>query len=405
MKSVAFFSMLADGHLRRLLPLIAGVAARGWSAQVFTHRRFESEVRAAGGQLVDLFGRYPLDAADAESFPMALRSVAYAGHYATAVQRDLEALRPALVVYDTFAMLGRVVAARMGLPYVNVCAGHNVEPVRFQRILAADPRVLVSDRCLQAVETLRTQLGVADASPFSYVSGLSPYLNVYGEPPEFLTASERLTFEPVGFFGSLPSAAEIARRAMLPHPPAFTGGPSVFRLYVSFGTVVWRSYPAEALAALEVIAAAVSRRPDFEAIMSLGGAAVPADSARKLEASNVTVTASVPQWSVLAEADAFITHHGLNSTHEAIYQRVPMLSCPFFWDQPALAAKCQEFGVAMPLAAVPRQTLTVDTVHSALDRLVGGMDLLRAGLEVARGHELRVITGRDAVLDRMIALA
>ncbi len=397
--------MLADGHLRRLLPLIAGVVARGWTAHVFTDRRFESEVRAAGGQLVDLFGKYPQDAADAESFPIALRSVAYAGHYAAVVQRNLELLRPALVVYDTFAMVGRVVAARMGLPYVNVCAGHNVEPGRFQRILAADPRVVVSTRCLEAVEILRTHLGVADASPFSYVSGLSPHLNIYGEPPEFLTASERHIFEPVGFYGSLPAAEEIARRARLTHPPVFKGEPSAFRLYVSFGTVVWRSYAAEALAALEAIAAAVRRRPGVQVIMSLGGATVEAERVRKLQAGNVTVTDFVPQWAVLAEANAFITHHGLNSTHEAIFNRVPMLSYPFFWDQPALAAKCQAFGIAMPLAATPREAITADTVHSALDRLIGGMDVLRARLEVVRGHELRVMAGREAVLNRMLALA
>ena len=278
-------------------------------------------------------------------------------------------------------------------------------PCASQKLLAADPRVRVSSRCLEAVEILRTQLGVADASPFSYVSGLSPHLNIYGEPPEFLTALERRVFEPVEFFGSLPAVAEIARRARLPRPRVFKGGRSVFRLYASFGTVVWRSYAAEALAALEAIAVGVSRRPGLEVIMSLGGATVPAESVRKLQTGNVTVTEFVPQWAVLAEADAFITHHGLNSTHEAIFHRVPMLSCPFFWDQPDLAAKCQAFGVAMPLATTPREAITADTVHSALDRLVGGMELLRAGLEVVRDHELRVMAGRDAVLDRMLALA
>ena len=54
------------------------------------------------------------------------------------------------------------------------------------------------------------------------------------------------------------------------------------------------------------------------------------------------------QWAVLGETDLFVTHHGLNSTHEAIFNRVPMLSYPFFWDQPGLAAKCQAFGIARP---------------------------------------------------------
>jgi UDP:flavonoid glycosyltransferase YjiC (YdhE family) len=248
MTSVAFVSMLAEGHLRRLLPLVSGVAARGVAAHVLTHGRF-----------VDLFGPYPLEDADPVSFPIAMRSVAYAARYVEDVERELEALRASLVVYDTFAMVGRLAATRMGLPYVNVCAGHNVDPPRFQQILASDPRVSVSRECLEAVERLRARYGVPDASPYSYVDGVSPYLNVYCEPPEYLRGEERAVFEPVAFFGSLPSPEEIAARDRARAPSLF-GGDAALRVYVCFGTAVWRSYPSEALAALDAIAEALSRR-------------------------------------------------------------------------------------------------------------------------------------------------
>ncbi len=403
MKKIAFFSMLADGHLRRLLPLVSGLSARGVAAHVFTHRRFEREISAAGGTFVDLFGKYPLAAADAVSFPIAMRSVGYAAHYVLEIQRELEALGVSLVVYDTFAMIGRVAAARMGVPHVNLCAGHNVDPDRFQRILAADPRVVVSRQCRRAVELLRDRYGVANASPFSYVAGLSPFLNVYSEPPEYLTVAERAIFEPVAFFGSLPAAEEIAARNRADLPACF-GGDATLKVYISFGTVVWRSYATEALAALNTIADALSRHPRAHGVISLGGTALDAATLRPLARPNVTIHDSVDQWAILREADVFITHHGLNSTHEAIYHGVPMISCPFFWDQPALAAKCQAFGLAVPLAGAARGAVTEQQVHAALATLHERRDPLRAALTAAKNYELQVIAARPDVLERILAL-
>jgi UDP:flavonoid glycosyltransferase YjiC (YdhE family) len=168
--------MPEPGHFQRMRSLIAGIAALGIRAHVFTHRDFREYVERAGGAFTDLFARYP--PADTTSLPVPCRHVSYAGHHADAIRRDLEALRVSLVVYDTFAVVGHVVARLLGVPYVNVCAGHDVEPRRFVGMLEEDPRVRIAPECHAAVETLRTRHGIADASPFSYVTALSPHLNV-----------------------------------------------------------------------------------------------------------------------------------------------------------------------------------------------------------------------------------
>jgi UDP:flavonoid glycosyltransferase YjiC (YdhE family) len=211
-------------------------------------------------------------------------------------------------------------------------------------------------------------------------------------------------FEPVAFFGSLPSAQEVAARNGKQTPSAF-GRAATLRVYVSFGTVVWRSYAAEAFAALESNAAAHSRDPGTRATISLGGAELSAAELRTLRRPNVSVNRFVDQWAILRDADVFITHHGLNSTHEAIFLGVPMISYPFFWDQPSLAAKCREFGLSTPLAESPRAAVTEAQVQAALAAIQAGRDSLRAGLAVARDYELSVMAGRDAVLDRILALA
>jgi hypothetical protein len=99
-----------------------------------------------------------------------------------------------------------------------------------------------------------------------------------------------------------------------------------------------------------------------------------------------------------------ITHHGLNSTHEAIFHRVPMISYPFFWDQPALAARCQAFGLAVPLVAGQREPFGEIDVHAALDRLSAGEGAMQSALARAREWELAVMANRPAVLRQLVDL-
>jgi UDP:flavonoid glycosyltransferase YjiC (YdhE family) len=396
----AVFAMPETGHFQRLRHLVADLARHGIDPHVFTDRRFEAEVRRAGGTFVDLFAAYPLEAADRESVPVPCRYVSFAAVYADAIAADIERLAPALVIYDTFAVVGHVVGRLLGLPYVNVCAGHNVDPGRVVAQLEADPRVSISPACQRAVGTLRERYGLSDASPFSYVSGLSPFLNLYCEPPAFLGAAERRKFEPLAFYGSLPSLETIAAAESGADRSVFGPGTGP-RVYVSFGTVVWRYWTAEAVEALRTISAALSDIPEARVLISLGGAAPGAGAIRALERPNVSVAGYVDQWQVLREADVFVTHQGLNSTHEAIFNRVPMLSYPFFWDQPALAETCRRLGLAIPLTNLPRGPLQEEKVRAALSELSRRGPASDAALAAARDQEIEVIANRDDVLRRV----
>src|SRR5438874_9661415 len=157
--AVAVFCMGEEGHFQRLRPLISGLASRGIRTHVFTDRRFENHVAAVGGDFADLFAGRPLDAADAESQPFPCRFVSFAGSFAQEIIAEVMTVSPSLVIYDAFSVIGRVVATQLGLPHVNVCAGHNVEPARFADTLRTDPRVDVSPSCDRAVSVLRERYG------------------------------------------------------------------------------------------------------------------------------------------------------------------------------------------------------------------------------------------------------
>jgi MGT family glycosyltransferase len=402
---VAVFAMIERGHFQRLRPLIAGLVDLGVPVHVFTDARFREDAEAAGGTFVDLFAKYPIEGADDASIPLPCRAVSFAGAYADQLIDDLRRLEPSLVVYDTFAVIGHVAARALGIPYVNVCAGHNADPAETVPALEADPRVDLSPACLDAVETLRTRHGLEDASPFSYMAGISPHLNLYCEPPAFLTEDERRPFEPMAFFGSLPTVDELDAHDRDEGQSPFGAGPAGLRIYVSFGTIVWRYWAAEALDALATIAEAFAARDDVRALVSLGGADVAAESIQAIAKPNVAVERWVDQWRVLQDADAFVTHHGLNSTHEAIYNEVPMISYPFTSDQPGMAERCRELGLAVPLVGAPRETVTTAAVESALASLSAKAGAMRPRLAEAREWERQVISGREAVLERITALA
>ena len=393
------FCMPGRGHFRRVLPLVAGLVEAGVPTHVFAERIFAAEVDGVGGRFVDLFAGRPMDAADARSIPIPSRYVSFAGHYADSVTREAAALRPAVVIHDTFAVIGWAVANHLGVPRVNVCAGHNAAPEPTLAALREDPRVAIDPACHEAVRALRERHGIADASPFSYVTALSPDLNICCEPPQFLREADRAPFEPLVFFGSL-SAADVTST---PDGPALFAGDAAARVYVSFGTVIWSYYEAQALGALTAIADAVAVLDDTTALISLGGSDRSGHTAR-LARPNVRVEPYVDQRRALRDATLFITHHGLNSTHEAILQRVPMLSYPFFGDQPAMATRCQELGLALPLAAAPRAAITIDTVIAAMARAVDERARFAARLDEARDWELATIRARPAVIARILEL-
>ena len=401
----AVFCMPERGHLNRLLPVVAGLARCGATVLVFTDAAYREPVERAGGRLIDLFHHYPLDEADATSRPIPSRYVSFAARYAAPLIEEVARLRPSVIVYDTFAVIGFLLGRQLGLPYVNMCVGHSMTPARALASLERDPRVAISKACHRAVDALRDRWGMPEAGPFSYFTSVSPFLNVYCEPPEFLRPEDRAAFEPIAFLGSLPPPEMGGPRPEPGEPLPDRRGDGVLRAYVSFGTVVWRYYEAVALQALGTLSDVLGTLEHAETVISLGGHALRPEARASLGRKNVRVADYVEQWHVLRDASLFVTHHGLNSTHEAIYHRVPMISYPFSASQQRLAARCQEFGLAIPLVDEPRDTVSPSAARAAFARLDEQAAGMETSLARARTWEIEVMDGRDAVIRRILELA
>lgn len=81
----------------------------------------------------------------------------------------------------------------------------------------------------------------------------------------------------------------------------------------------------------------------WHVVMSTGEHVDPASTGRI--PANMEISAHVPQQAVLARADAFVTHAGMNSVMEALYHEVPMLAAPQVHEQSVNAGRVTELGL------------------------------------------------------------
>jgi MGT family glycosyltransferase len=87
---------------------------------------------------------------------------------------------------------------------------------------------------------------------------------------------------------------------------------------------------------------------------------------------NFIVRPFVPQLDVLAHADAFITHGGMNSAHESLCAGVPMVLIPQQAEQAMVAQRIHDVGAGVAL--MPKDTFgdaTPQQVSAALEQILG----------------------------------
>jgi len=397
-RTIVAFSDPTSGTFRCMLPTLSALASAGHDVHLFGHASQKAWTERAGVHFVDMYGRHSLDAADDITVPVISRYVTFAAVYAEAVTTEVAALGPDVIVYETFAVIAPLVARRLGVPYVNVVPNPltipSVKPV-FEQF----PGKVISDACKDAVARLRNEHGITNAHPFLWLDGVSPHLNVYCEPEEYLEQSRQAEIQPLAFAGCLAPELLPATGAS-----AFAPRDGRTRVYASFGTFIWVYFAEVAVAALEAIAASCAELP-VDLLITLGGFDLEGRARQRLEGhTGVTVVDFADQWSALGESDVFITHHGVNSTHEGIYRECPMISYPFFGDQPMLAARCQELGLATPLAPEMLAPVEPDALGAALERIAADNEGFAERLAGARQWEQRTCDGRSDVVARIVSL-
>jgi MGT family glycosyltransferase len=154
---------------------------------------------------------------------------------------------------------------------------------------------------------------------------------------------------------------------------AFNERPEFFRMCLqAFGDGVWQ------------VAMAVGDRVDAGTLGPL-----PA---------NVEVRPYFPQLAVLRRAAVFVSHAGMNSTMEALYDAVPLVTVPQMPEQEANARRVEELGLGRRLDPL---ALTPERLRAAVDEVTAD-EGIRANLAAMR-TSIRGAGGSVAAADAIEA--
>lgn len=252
---------------------------------------------------------------------------------------------------DQMEAAGGLVAEGLGLPYVSVACALPVN--REARLpLAVMPFAYATDERSQQI---------FEGSRKVYDWLMSPLGKVLRE------ASRRLAIEPrTGLHECLSPYAQISQT--IPgfdfprqHPPANFHAVGPLRMppcdqvgewpidparpfiFASLGTLQGSRY-----AMFKHIAAA-SRQLNAQLLVAHCGGLDARQVKRLINGGATWVTDFAPQQWALQNADAVVTHGGLNTVMDAVVARTPMLVMPIAFDQPGVAARVTHAGIGLQL--------------------------------------------------------
>jgi zeaxanthin glucosyltransferase len=368
------------GHLNPLIALAHELAGRGHGVTFFGKPRSESLVRQAGFDFVPL----ATDASAPEQCGVSqpgmwaeialLRSRLHRmqAEIETYLDRTVQAVATAgatALLVDEIALSGPSVAQVLGIPYfiVSTSVPHrfgwrNTSWLTGYRI--ADSAWSWLESVFLELSVLRTRGPVrATIDQFRAAAGLGsmrriqhdyPCLAHIAQWPRCLDDSQRRA--PPDFFYAGPFVdGSLRMRVDFPWE-RLDGRPLI---YASLGTTS-RIRPA----ILRMIAQACSSF-DAQLVISTGGHSLPGEF-ESLPGDPVIVC-YVPQLELLERADLVITHAGLNTVLETLMAGKPMVAIPLAFDQPAVAARLRQLGVAEVL---PVMRLSSQRIRRAVEKVL-----------------------------------
>ena len=345
---IAWFCIPAHGHTNPTLGVVRALTEAGHRVFYFSFEMFREKIERAGAVFIPCDG-YDFEMEDKENADRVGKDKVFATELLVSstlaldemTTRMVGEIAPDLIVSDSVAFWGKLVAMKHALPYV--CS---TTTFAFNRYSAAYMKESPWDiaKMLLAMPRINRQLKRLREKGYPVKSLLEIVQNdndtdtiVYTSKyfqPRSETFSDRYHF--IG-----PSIRPISA------PVEKTAEKTV---YISMGTINQnREFYRNCIHALG--------QTDWQVILSMGTNTEHFENLPE----NIQLYESVDQMAVLSIADAFVTHCGMNSASEGLYFRVPLVLFPQTPEQGAVAKRAEELG-----AGVMLKSISEDDVMQAL---------------------------------------
>lgn len=379
MKKVAMFCIPAHGHTNPMLPVAHALVARGHQVRFYSFEPFRQKIERTGAAFVPCDRFLPALTEDEtqrlkkiSTTEMSLQDFRITCNMTEFLEQEMQTFAPDVIYTDSVCFWGKLTAQKFDIPMVvstSTFAFNQLSSTYLKSGAAEKADQIFGLPKLNAALKKMQSLGYRTKSALSLVmndnrtdtvvytsQGFQPYGNTFSNHYAFVGPSVFST-----------SAPDKARERPL--------------MYISMGTVI-------------------NERPDFyqqcfkalgnlnlDVILSCGQSIDPA--ALGTPPPNIQVYPHVDQPAVLAKADVFLTHCGMNSVSESLYMATPMVLYPQTGEQAAVATRAAERG-----AGVLLKDDSADGIRKAVQTILADSAYAEAADTLSR--ELRACGGPEA---------
>lgn len=339
MKRFAFFCIPAHGHTNPMLPVAAELVRRGNAVRFYSFNEFEEKIKATGAEFIscDLFlpeltEREEAGLKNVSTTEMTIQDIRITLGMDEFLNREFAAFRPDVVYTDSVCFWGKLNAWKYHVPMVV-----STSTFAFNQLSSQYMKHSPGEMADMIFGLPRISRELKKMEPYGYhVKNLFSLIQSDNQTDSVVYTSRK--FQPFA-------------ESFSDHY-AFVG-PSVFSdispakekerplIYISMGTVI-NDRPRFYHKCIDAL-----KDMDVSVIISCGHTMDP--KILGTLPGNVSVYPYVDQLAVLAKADAFITHCGMNSVSESLYMAAPMVLYPQTGEQCAVARRVVEIGAGLPL--------------------------------------------------------
>jgi len=388
MSKIVFFCIPAHGHTNPTLGVVRELIGRGHQVWYYSYNLLKEKIEETGARFVscdDYDMEQKLSPEDGARVGKDLAfstkilvdtTLALDDH----VCRDMEELRPDCIVADSMAVWGKAVALKLGIPFVSSTTTFAFNK-HSAKIMKQSPRDGLSmlfsmGKVQKQIKRLQTK-GYPVKSILDIIQNDDHTHTIVYTSPEFQPCTETFS-DKYAFVGpSIRPAGEefVKTRENL--------------VYISMGTVNnnMRDLYQNCIDAL--------KDADVQVVLSVGSQVDLSVFGELPE--HISVCPSVDQIAVLAKADLFISHCGMNSVSESLYFGVPLVLLPQTSEQGGVAERVLQLGAGMK----PSDTSSKG-IRQAVMEVLGDSSYREHAALIAEGF--RRCAGAKGAADKILAV-
>ncbi|RAV19439.1 macrolide family glycosyltransferase [Paenibacillus contaminans] len=362
MARVLFINGGSEGHINPTIGVVQELISRGEEVVYFSIEAFRERIEKTGASVRTFDDQKFIKAFISGGRDYLLERIngllLTADIVIPSVLEQIEGEHFDYIIHDSMFGCGRLLAQMLKLPAINSCTSFAQTKVSFDKVMEqfsrnvpAETAEPINDKFKSLTAMAKEKYGVEIHSPYEVFCNPAPLTIVY-------TARE---FQPYGeafdqsykFVG--PSISSRLTSANFDFSAIKGKNP----IYISLGTVFNQAIDFYKLC-LEAFG-----NTEHTVVLSIGGKTQISDLGEIPK--NFIVKNYVPQTEVLQYTKLFITHGGMNSTHEGLYYGVPLIVLPQSADQPVIAEQVANIGAGVRLQM---QGLTANQLREAADHVL-----------------------------------